>query len=160
MKNMKSSRPDFRSSSFPGINWGTGIVIAFAGFACFIGFLVFRSIQENIDLVAEDYYAREIHFQDQLNKLSNAQNSDKTFQTTIDNDYLIIHFPAAQHISGSLHFFRPSDASLDWMIEIRADNQGNQKFPLQSFVPGKYVIQADWTEQGKGYYAEKPVFIP
>ena len=65
------------SSNIMKINWGTGIVIAFIAFISFIMYFV---INMNInkkydhDLVTEDYYKKELEFQNDIDKETNAKN--------------------------------------------------------------------------------------
>ena len=53
-------------------NWGVGIFTFYGLFVVFILALVFRSSQENYDLVTEDYYQQEIRFEEVINKRNNA----------------------------------------------------------------------------------------
>ena len=50
-------------------NWGTGIVLAFAAFIVFILYFVVLSTRDpasNHDLVTEDYYKKELKYQEDL----------------------------------------------------------------------------------------------
>ncbi len=69
------------------INWGTGIVIAFALFITFILYFVFKvqsDSQYDNELVVEEYYKQELKFENQMEKEQNAIDmTDK-----INNKYI------------------------------------------------------------------------
>ena len=51
-----------------GMGWGKGVWLIFGGFVVFIlGCVAFASMQR-FDLVTTDYYARQIAYQDQIEK--------------------------------------------------------------------------------------------
>jgi hypothetical protein len=57
------------------INWGTGIVIAIGLFMTFILVLVYKMTVDqkyNHDLVVEEYYKKELAFQEEIDAEKNA----------------------------------------------------------------------------------------
>ncbi|MFY7757400.1 MAG: FixH family protein, partial [Flavobacterium stagni] len=78
------------------INWGTGIVIAFALFMSFILFFVFR-VQSNSkydnELVVEKYYLKEQTFERDLEKENNALSLNEKVQCTKTEEGIDIAFP-------------------------------------------------------------------
>ena len=59
-------------------NWGTGIVLAFVAFITFILYFVvlsFRDPASNHDLVTDDYYQKELKYQDDLDAAKRAVES-------------------------------------------------------------------------------------
>ena len=59
------------------LNWGHYIVITFTAFVLLIGFMVYRSFQHNNDLVADDYYAKELQFQDVIDRQKRANDLEQ-----------------------------------------------------------------------------------
>lgn len=59
------------------LNWGTYIVVAFALFMTFILYFVVKvqsdSKYDN-DLVVEEYYKHDIHYQEEMQRVQNAQD--------------------------------------------------------------------------------------
>ena len=53
------------------MNWGYKIVVAFVIFAAFIGTLVGICVNQDISLVAKDYYRQEIAYQEQIDRMAN-----------------------------------------------------------------------------------------
>ncbi len=57
------------------LNWGTAVVIAMISFMVFILTFVYRSAvmdEYQHELVSEDYYGDELHYQEEIDKLNNA----------------------------------------------------------------------------------------
>jgi hypothetical protein len=142
------------------LSWGTGITIAFICFAIFIGSLVAKAFRQKVDLVSEDYYSREIRYQDQLNKMNNTAALHSDLNCTVSEGNLKIQFPEKSETNGNLYFLRPSDAKLDVSEKIRTDLSGLQIINLEKFQSGKYRLQADWEVSGKKYYSEKIIVVP
>ena len=84
------------------INWGTGIVIAFALFMSFILFFVFKvqsdSKYDN-ELVVEKYYLKEQTFEKQMEKEQNAHDMSEAVKITTSENGIMIAFPDGFDIS-------------------------------------------------------------
>ena len=145
------------------MSWGIRITILYVAFVAMIGTLVFLTMRENVDLVADDYYQRELNFQSQLDKqkagLALAQQP--TVQANASG--LTVAFPAAfasSGITGKVECYRPSDPTKDFKVDIRTDSSGTQQIARDKFEQGLYTVRLDWNAQGKAYYHEFPVYIP
>jgi hypothetical protein len=142
------------------MNWGYRIVILFSGFAALIIFLVISAFRQNIDLVSEDYYAKEIKYQEQIGKLENANYIKDKISFSQEDNVLVLSFKEAINMqSGEILFFRPSDQTKDWKEKLMLNNKQEQRFERKKFIPGYYKIQIDWLAEGKKYYVEKDIFI-
>jgi hypothetical protein len=142
------------------MNWGYRIVILFSGFATLMIFMVITAFRQNIDLVSEDYYAKEIKYQEQIGKLENANHLKDKISFVQEGDVLILSFKEAINIqSGEILFFRPSDQKKDLKENLMLDNKQEQRFERKKFFPGYYKVQIDWLAEGKKYYVEKDIFI-
>ena len=77
-------------------NWGTGIVFVMLGFISFIlYFVITMSTDEKFshDLVTEDYYAKEIAYQNEIDAETNTQNLiEKIESKKVPTGWLIV-FP-------------------------------------------------------------------
>lgn len=143
------------------MNWGIRIVIICSGFVVFMTFLVVSAFRQNFDLVAEDYYGKELKFQQQIDKQKNQQNLKENIRITSSDNNVVIQFPVEfsdKNISGDIIFFRPSDATKDVVMKISLDN-GAQKFDKSKFTKGLYRIQIDYKAAGKDYYFEDSIII-
>jgi hypothetical protein len=142
-------------------NWGWGIAILFSFFVVFMTSLVFRSFQQNCDLVHEDYYSEELKYQQQIDKQIKTAQLKRNIEYKIHGEELIIKFPEdliKKNISGEVLFFRPSDKNKDLKVALNL-SQGEQHFPLKLFSKGLYKIKLDWEWDGTKFYDEKSIII-
>ena len=102
------------------LNWGTGIILAFIGFISFIMyFIVTMNVNSKYDhdLVSEKYYAEELEYQGDINKLKNANLLSENITYKNTKEGIIIQFPSnidVQKITGKVFLYRPSNKQLDF----------------------------------------------
>jgi hypothetical protein len=138
------------------INWGTGIVIAFALFMSFILFFVFRVQSDHKydnELVVNDYYKRERVLESELEKEQNA--ASLTQHITIENtaEAIKINFPTDfdfSKIKGKVSLYRPSDQKLDFDMPISL-SAPYMLIPKNDLAGGRWDITVDWQYEGKSY---------
>ncbi|HEY8401471.1 MAG TPA: FixH family protein [Cytophagaceae bacterium] len=142
------------------LNWGFGIVIVFSCFVVFIVSLVIRTYSVNTDLVADDYYAKEIAYQDQIDKMSGYSKLDGKVIYESTSDAFVITYPfASKPVQGNITFFRPSDKQQDLTVKIETDSEGKQYLKRDLFLKGLYRMQVDFQVDGKKYFVEEAVII-
>ena len=139
------------------MNWGNRIVIAFVCFAAFIGYMVVRAFQEDFDLVAEDYYAKEIAYQDKLDKLSNAAKDQQL--VTIDQTAQAIILEFSEAAKGEIQFYHPSRKLFDRSFEISLNSAFQQSIDKEELVPGNYRINISWEMKGKEYLQQTSIYV-
>ena len=144
------------------INWGTAIVIAFAGFIGFIMYFVVNMAANDKydhDLVVEDYYQQELKFQTDIDKEENS----KTLKTNISwektQDGILITFPEdlkIKDIKGHVFLYRPSNKQLDFETPISLSNH-NLLIPDNRLLDGRWNIKVDWTYSNKSYLFKEEI---
>ena len=139
------------------MNWGKGIVLAFIGFAGFIGYMVSRAFQEDFDLVTEDYCAREIKYEQKLVKLANTKSKGATVVISQDAEHILFEFDA-QVTTGTIEFYHPSREIFDKEYEV-APKEGKQHILKSDLVPGHYRVNIDWEKEGEHFLQESKIFI-
>lgn len=146
------------------INWGTGIVIAFALFMAFILFFVFKvqsdSKYDN-ELVVEEYYKQERTLQAQLDKEQNAALLEQELAIENNADTIKIIFPegfSIDKIKGKVSLYRPSDRKLDFEIPISLSTP-HLLIPKSAMAGGRWDITIDWEYDGTGYINKKTLTL-
>ena len=143
------------------MNWGKKITIAYLGFVALIVTMVIVSVRQKVDLVSADYYAKELNYQSDLNKLNNAKALATQLKCVVVDNALQIQFPEEQKssaISGKIILYKPSDDKSDKTFEINA-SVGIQLIPTSELSKGMYKIIVDWSADGKEFQAENVVVI-
>ena len=141
-------------------NWGTGIALAYTAFALMIIAFVINSFSKQIDLVTPDYYAKELVFQDQIEKEQRSRALTEDVSFMMGSEQLDIQFPQemkSTKISGTVQLFCPVDAKKDISFAIEADSNGKQIIPLNQVKAGRYKLQISWKAIGLEYYKENVI---
>ena len=144
------------------LNWGTGIVIAFIGFISFIMyFIITMNIDDTYDhdLVTEDYYAEELAYQKDIDKLKNSKKLGENITYKKTETGLKITFPSNldyKKITGKLFLYRPSNKQLDFESTISLSNP-HLLIPDTRLVDGRWNIKIDWQYKGKSYLFKESI---
>ena len=139
------------------MNWGHKIVLSFVLFAAFIGYMVVKAFQQDFDLVAEDYYAQEINYQQKLNKLSNTAEAGKSVGVKQKGQEILLTFPDVE-ATGSIHFYHPSRKIFDRTYEIDLTNKV-QKIDRSELVAGSYRVNITWKTNQQDFYQQSSIYI-
>lgn len=140
------------------MNWGNKLLLVFIVFGLGMGYLVYRSMNTDFELVEKDYYKAELRYQqvidasNQANQLSSPVNFEQT------ENGISVQLPAEMKnktIAGEIFFYCAYDGSKDKKFTIQADTEGRQLIPLTAVLPGNYTVKIDWNVEGKRYYSEK-----
>tara|TARA_R110002049_G_scaffold304783_1_gene500371 strand:+ start:1056 stop:1502 length:447 start_codon:yes stop_codon:yes gene_type:complete len=143
-------------------NWGTGIVLAFIGFISFIMyFIITMNVDKKYshDLVSEDYYADELAYQDDINKLTNANNLNQNISYKKSDEGLIINFPDDidyKKITGKVFLYRPSNKQLDFDTAISL-SKPYLLIPDNRLVDGRWNIKIDWKLNNQSYLYKETI---
>lgn len=142
-------------------NWGTGILITIILF--FLSVVAFFIYSSNLDinLVEENYYEKELAYQEKIDRINNTQALDGKVQIDLSNQVLTVVFPdffKGKKPQGNVWFYRPSDPKRDVIVPLQLNDSAIQVIDASRLDPGRYTIKIDWTQDGKGYYWEEEVF--
>jgi hypothetical protein len=144
-------------------NWGTGIFIFIVLFmaACF-AFLYYARHQV-WNLVEEDYYPKELRYEERLQATRNANALVPPVAITLGTSDLEVGFPEffrGAELKGSILVYRPSDETMDVTLPLTTDTSLVRRIPVSKLARGRVVVKVEWTTAGKGYYVEKDIFVP
>jgi hypothetical protein len=138
-------------------NWGTGIVISFIIFAASILLIVLFPFNQKADLVSEDYYEREIKFQEQIDIVERTGMLSESVSFEHNINELNINFPD-EGISGEILFYRPADSKKDFSLQISTDTR-TQSVDISTLQPGYWKVKVLWNMNNLKYYSEKTIVI-
>ena len=144
------------------MNWGNRILLLYLAFVALIITLVVISISQKVDLVAPDYYAKELKVESEIVKMKNEAALVEKPKVSLSNDQLLISFPAAfndKKITGSVLVYKPSDANADYTQAIDAI-KGEVNIATQNFSAGMRKVKIDWKVDSLYYLTESVVVIP
>ncbi len=145
-------------------NWGTGIIIAFALFITFILSFVYRvqtNSKYNNDLVVEEYYKHDAHFQDELDKIQNAHDLKIKPSIVKTENGILVSFPEIynpKNIKGKVSLYRSSNKKLDFEIPFSSSSP-TLLIPKKSLVGGLWDISLQWNYEGKNYISKETIYF-
>ena len=143
-------------------NWGTGIFIFLVLFI--LGIIVFYFYVTNLDikLVEDNYYEKELAYQQKIDKINNTASLGSGIEIIQDTGILVIQFPSIDpglKPEGSVWFYRPSDPEKDFTVALQLNDSLQQVFDISKMDKGRWVIKLDWFMGEKEYYFEEGVVI-
>ncbi len=137
-------------------NWGWGMVGLYGSFVVLIMALVFISSQQEVDLVAPDYYEKEIRYEETIQKTRRASSDPVIWTASGRMITLTFSKPVS---SGSIHVYRPSDSRLDFYVPITTGHAATQVISLRDKPAGLWKFMAEWKIDGQSFYAEKRFYV-
>lgn len=139
------------------MNWGFKIAIVYIGFVALIVSMVIISSRNKSELVAKDYYAQELNYQQRIDAIHNEQQLSSSISFTVLDDRIKLHFSPEEitkDFNGEVVFFRPSDASKDRKLKLSFDAGGNQLISKSLLSKGVYKMCISWSKGPTSYYKE------
>ena len=144
-------------------NWGTGIVVAMILFMVFILQFVYRVTfvkKYDHNLVTEDYYKEELHYQEEIDKMNNASKLPENIVIKRAASGVDIIFPSGMEpdkITGKIYFKRLSNNKLDFEREIKLDSLVFH-IPEGQFIEGHWEVKIDWKYNDKPYMLKEDFY--
>ncbi len=142
------------------MSWGTKIAFLYLSFATMIGVMVYKSATQTVDLVAPNYYEQELKYQDKIDGINNLKTESKAI--TIQQNESNVAFTFSKEMGtpqGHILFFKPDNASSDFEIEIKTDNEGVQTIDTKDLSKGTYLVKIDWKIGDKKFFKEERISI-
>jgi len=141
------------------MSWGNKIVIAFICFIGVISVMAYISVNQDVNLVAEDYYEEELAYEDQIQRIKNTNGLVNPIEFELNRQTLKAKFIYPQEIKkifkkGSIQFFRDSDSALDREFEMSMGDDDFQEIAINGFRTGLWTIKIRWESDQKEYYKE------
>ena len=110
------------------INWGHKLVFFASAFMLFVVVMVYKISTQKVELVDKNYYENGIRYQEEINKYSASKDTKHAIDFSLTEQKLSFQTLASNSISGEMHFYRPSDASLDFIKTFTVDAKGKHVF--------------------------------
>lgn len=111
-----------------------------------------------VDLVEKDYYAKEIDFQTQINKHTQALSlGDNVLLVQQTDQFIHIHINHTPVKKINILFYYPNNALWDTLMPFNSVTDISiNKTPLHK---GKVHLKIEWTDDTRAYYIEKTMVI-
>lgn len=143
-------------------NWGWGIALLYTGFAVMMLGLVYKTTTVKDDLVTPDYYARELKFQEMLDKQKRTNQLPDKLAWQVNGKQVLIKFPAGkvpEKPKAEILFYNTAEAKNDFKVNCIADSAGVCQLNVENLARGVYQMQIDWSAGNITYYNEGTINI-
>ena len=142
-------------------HWGYAITLFFIVYISYLVFLVFKSKTIDHSLVMDNYYQHDITYQDHYNKVTNTTllGQEMNIKQDKNNQHLILNFENAEHVQDvKIHFYRPSDSSLDFTKEFVSVDD-SVIISTESVQKGNWELKVSWSDGQSQFYKSENLFI-
>jgi hypothetical protein len=137
--------------------WGYGIAAVYTLFAlATLSFVAFTMTQK-VELVTPDYYAQEVAYEQQINRLRQTQDleTQTTCELSPDGQFIRLQMPPKMvAVHGTILLYRPSESALDVQLALEPDEDGTQNIPTAKLPKGVWRIKVTWSFEGREFYNE------
>lgn len=142
---------------FSKFHWGHGITVFYILFVGVVVTALIASFSVDRSLVTDDYYATDLAYQSRYDKSKNSMQSPQLFiSQEASTQITTIGFNTDKSIKGTAHWYRPSDKSADFIVEL---TNRETTVSTDMLLKGKWIIKIEWTTEGKTSYAEEQIFV-
>ncbi|MFY7991456.1 MAG: FixH family protein [Fluviicola sp.] len=140
------------------MNWGKGIVIGMILFMSFIVTLVVIMVSNKSDLVAEDYYNKELAYNEQFDAMQHYANAGEEIVLDIVKDTLYLRFPEVfRKGKVTVSLSRPDNQAQDTQFELTALEE--VMIPTAKMPKGAFDCKITGNYGGKPYEFSKSIML-
>lgn len=143
-------------------HWGYRIAAVYLVFVAGIGWMVYRSAGERVDLVTPDYYEQEIRYQERIRQQENAATLSAPVSASFRDGRIEVQLPSefdSTEVEGELTLYCPSDAGKD--LHTRFTTTDRWAFlTVPADHSGLQVLKLAFRAGDKGYHVEREILIP
>lgn len=143
-------------------SWRLFVILPMIIFAAGMTLMAVISMTRDIDLVADNYYEKELKYQQQIDMQKNSVELDKVIAVQCENGTAVISTSDKKFTegkSGEINFYRPSDASKDFKISFMPDESGKQTVSRAQLVKGLWKVKLNLSDAERSYVVEKILYM-
>ena len=144
------------------MNWGNKLLVTFIVFGLGMGYLVYRSMSTNFELVEKDYYKSELRYQQVIDASNRTNELSTAVSLSQSENGITLQLPEEmknKSITGDILFYCAYDKKKDKKFILRVNEHALQQFPLTDISSGNYTVKISWVHDGKTYYSEKSLTV-
>lgn len=141
-------------------NWGTGIALTLVIFAGLMGFMVNKAMQQDFDLVSENYYAEEIDYQNIINQKRNALNLEGKASISATEEAVYLNLPKDfedKTKTFTTLMYCEQEADNDFTFEHTQTTANQFEIPFTLISEGKWIAKVKLNCDGVDYYFDPEI---
>ena len=139
------------------MNWGKGIAIALALFIGFIIYLGVTLMSQDVNLETEDYYLREMAYDEEIKAIQNANNGKK-IKVKYEDEQIVVVIPSDEDYEDVLiEFNRPNNEKMD--KEFKMEGTKTMVISYDMLQKGKYNLTITYLSDGRPCLQKEEIYI-
>ena len=139
------------------MNWGKGIAIALALFIGFIIYLGVTLMSQDVDLETEDYYLREMAYDEEIKAIQNANNGEK-IKVKNEDEQIVVVIPSNEDYEDVLiEFNRPNNEKMD--KEFKMEGTKTMVISYDILQKGRYNLTITYLSDGRPCLQKEEIYI-
>ena len=140
------------------MNWGKGIIIAMALFIGFITFLVISLVSHTIDLESEDYYTKEINYEQEITAMENGNKLKSKIEMISQKEFVVVQIPEKENLSKiQVIFIRPDNKKLDKSFLVSGTK--SYLIPKTELSKGTYNVEIRFESNSTACLQKETIII-
>lgn len=144
------------------MSWGWKITILYSSFVAMMVTLVVLSSQQDIPMVTENYYEKDLQYETQMQRMANTKSLTEDVKVVYiaQNQQITVQFPKEmKDLTGEILCFRPSQEGIDFTLPIKDLKENSITFGSSEMIKGRWKVKITWEGDGEIYYKEASIFI-
>ena len=124
--------------------------------------VVWFAMTQEVNLVTENYYQKELAYEEQITRLKNTESLENKpiFGISKDKKLVVLSFPEGLvPEKGQILLYRPSDFTQDRKFKLELDENRQQGFMSESLMPGLWKAKLTWEHNDISYFQEFVIVI-
>ena len=124
--------------------------------------MLFMSKQYDHELVTEDYYAKELAYQEKIDAGKNLADAEFEVNLKVVAEAINLSFdglPENVRPTGNVVLYKPNDQSLDETHPIHLIEEGNSMSINAAGKSGRYRVLVSFEIDGEPFYKEKELVL-
>ncbi len=142
------------------MNWGRFITFIYLAFVAGIVYLVYGSMQQDINLVDENYYQKELAFQKEIEQsnLAVQQHQIIQVQETPKGYWIMVDSAKGSNFIADIQFYCPASKEKDKQFHFNQQSEAKWWVPAEKIQPGQYTIKTRWVVDSKDTMMQETAF--
>lgn len=127
-------------------------------FMGFIIFLVVNIMSKTVDLESEDYYKREINYQEEITQQNNTNALPVKVKLLSQEEFVVVQVPEEGEFTDiNVHFLRPDNKNSDKVFQVKGTK--SYLIPKTDLIKGKYNIEIRYQIDSKQCLQKETIII-
>ncbi len=144
------------------LHWGVAVGVVYTTFAMATLSFVAFAIANPAALVSDDYYRQAMQHDRRMLATANGRAAVATLTVASDGGHrtaVLQLTPSPVARTGTITWYRASDASLDRAMPLVVDAAGTQRVDITDFQTGHWRVKVEWEAAGQPFYVEEAVMV-